>query len=463
MAGIPAHTIDTYLARLVQKGESAVICEQTTHDDSTSKGPMTRRVERIITPGTVTDEILLEGAQENILLALQQVNERWGIAWLEISTGRFGCTETRNEHETESELERLGATEILLNEQTPIPEILREHRALRRIGIWHFDAKSATRILTDHLGTQDLEAYGLMDKDLATGAAGALLTYAKNTQRSKLSHIGAPKLERPGNTLILDAQTLRDLEITTSVSSRKGTTLVDILDHAKTPMGSRMLKRWLTRPSRERNVIEERIRAVEALCVNSLFDDLRDHLAHIGDLERINTRIALARAQPRDLTRLRKALETMPNIEQQVKKCENNRVRSLAHNGDQFEELAKTLAKALVEAPPALTRDGGMIAEGFDNDLDELRRSVNEADEFLEAFEQRERKRTGVHTLRVGYSRAHGYYIEMPQTQIAKAPEEYRRRQTLKNAERFSTDELAQFEDKILGARGRALEREKSL
>ena len=462
MAGVPAHSVESYLARLVRRGESAAICEQI-GDPAASRGPVERQVTRIITPGTLTEEHLLEARRDNLLVAAQCVGGRWGIAGLELSSGRFTCTEAPDAESAQAEIERLGPAEVLLCESAPDLGSVRDHPALRRIPPWHFDPESARRILAEQLGTRDLSPFELEDRVLAAGAAGALIVYARDTQRSALPHVRTLRFEQREDALILDAVTQRNLEITHALSGDDSATLAAIMDRAATPMGSRLLRRWLTRPVRDHEELAKRLHAVGALIEHGSFEPVRELLADVGDLERILSRIGLATARPRDLAQLRTALHTVPRLREALASADSPRVRELTDANREFPEMAAMLDRAVVETPPVLIRDGGVLAAGYDAELDELRRLSIDADSFLEALEARERERTGVTTLRVGYNRVHGYYIELSKAQSENAPPDYVRRQTLKGAERYITAELKQFEDRVLGARERALAREKAL
>ena len=462
MAGVPAHSVEPYLAKLVRQGESAAICEQI-GDPAASRGPVERQVTRIITPGTLTDDHLLDDRRDNLLVAAHCAAGRWGIAALELSSGRFTCTEADDAESAQAEIERLGPAEILLCESAPELAAMREHPALRRLPPWHFDPVSAARILIEQLGARDLSAFEVEDRPLATGAAGALIVYARDTQCGALPHVTTLRFERHDDALVLDAVTRRNLEIVHALSGDDSATLAAVMDRAATPMGSRLLRRWLTRPLRDRREIAKRLHAIGALIEHGVHERVRGLLVDVGDLERILSRIGLATARPRDLAQLRSGLHTVPRLRDAVADTDSPRIRELTSAGREFPEIAALLDRAVVETPPVLVRDGGVLAPGYDTELDELRRLSTDADAFLEALEARERERTGAATLRVGYNRVHGYYIELSKAQSERAPPDYIRRQTLKGAERYITPELKQFEDRVLGARERALAREKAL
>ena len=424
---------------------------------------MERQVTRIVTPGTLTDEHLLEAHRDNLLAAAHCVAGCWGIAGLELSSGRFTCTEAADAESAEAELERLGPAEILLCESAPDLAAVREHPALRRIPPWHFDPVSARRILVEQLGTRDLSGFELEDRPVAAGAAGALIVYARDTQRGALPHVRTVRFERHEDALVLDAVTRRNLEITHALSGDDSATLAAIMDRAATPMGSRLLRRWLTRPVRDREELAKRLHAVGTLVEHGVHETVRELLADIGDLERILSRIGLATARPRDLAQLRTALHAVPGLREAIAGADSPRIRELTSANREFPDIAALLDRAVVDTPPVLIRDGGVLAEGYDAELDELRRLSTDADSFLQSLETRERERTGAANLRVGYNRVHGYYIEISKAQSERAPPDYVRRQTLKGAERYITAELKQFEDRVLGARERALAREKAL
>ena len=462
MAGVPAHSVESYLAKLVRKGESAAVCEQI-GDPAASRGPVERQVTRIITPGTLTDEYLLEDRRDNLLVAVHCAAGRWGIAGLELSSGRFTCTEAGDAESAQAEIERLGPAEVLLCEDAPALASVREHPALRRIPPWHFDPVSARRILIEQLATRDLSPFELEDHPLAVGAAGALIVYARDTQCGSLPHVTTVRFERHDDALILDATTRRNLEITHALSGDDSATLAAVMDRAATPMGSRLLRRWLTRPICDHEELAKRLHATGVLIEHGVHEPIRVLLDDVGDVERILSRIGLATARPRDLAQLRSALHTVPRLREAVAGADSPRIHELTGASREFPEIAALLDRAVVETPPVLIRDGGVLAAGYDAELDELRRLSTDADAFLEALEARERERTGVTNLRVGYNRVHGYYIELSKAQSERAPPDYIRRQTLKGAERYITPELKQFENRVLGARERALGREKAL
>lgn len=463
MAGVPYHSAEGYLARLVAAGESVAICEQI-GDPATSKGPVERRVVRIVTPGTLYDEALLDARRDNLLVAVHAAGERIGLAWLELSSGRFSVLEVEGEGEMLAELQRLDPAELLVAESLSLPPALEGRRGLRRQSDWLFDPESATRLLCDQFQVQDLRGFGCAHLEAAITAAGVLVEYARDTQRSRLPHVTAIGVESRDDAVVIDAASRRNLEIDVNLGGSGDNTLASVLDTTATAMGSRLLKRWLNRPLRDRERIQARQSAVTLLLEADGFEVLRDDLKAIGDVERILARVALYSARPRDLARLRDAFNALPDLEARLADYpEGSTLDELKRHIRPYPELADTLNRALVENPPVVIRDGGVLAEGYDAELDEHRGLAEHAGDYLVRLETRERERTGLPGLKVGYNRVHGYYIEIPRAQAKEAPADYIRRQTLKNAERFIIPELKEFEDKALSAKSRALAREKLL
>jgi DNA mismatch repair protein MutS len=469
MAGVPYHAVDGYLARLVKLGESVAICEQI-GDPATSKGPVDREVVRIVTPGTVTDEALLEERRDTLVAALDaggahalEDGTPTALAWLDLSGGRFCVMPLDGADALASELERLRPAELLVSESLRLPAALAERPGLRNRPPWHYDPDSGARLLCEQFGTRDLSAFGCAELPLAIGAAASLLQYVKDTQRSALPHLRALRTERREEALIMDAATRRNLELETSLAGRPEHTLAGVMDRTATSMGSRALRRAINRPLREHARLRERYQAIDALLSRGAHPDLHEILRGIGDLERILARVALESARPRDLAHLRDALGLLPSIRAALAVVDDPLLARLATECGEHGETHALLERAIVPTPPPVLRDGGVIASGHDAALDELRALSENADQYLLDLEQRERARTGLSTLKVGYNRVHGYYIELSRGQSAQAPQEYTRRQTLKGAERYITAELKGFEDKVLGARERALAREKAL
>jgi DNA mismatch repair protein MutS len=465
MAGIPYHAAEGYLARLVKRGESVAICEQI-GDPATSKGPVERKVMRIVTPGTVTDEALLDDRRDNLLAAVYDDNG-FGLAILDLGSGRFTLQQVDTPEALASELERLRPAELLLAESdeasTQAPQLLTHFKGATHRPQWHFDLDSATLLLTRHFGTRDLGGFGCSQLTLAICAAGALLQYVEETQQAALPHITALTVESRDEAIIIDAATRRNLELEHSVSGDNSNTLAAILDRTATAMGSRLLRRWISRPLRDRIAIGARHDAVEELQQSGCFDALADLLRGIGDIERIVARIALKSARPRDLAVLRDSLMVIPRLHRTLETTSCELLGALSQQLDTHAQLLALLQQAIIENPPVLIRDGGVIAEHYDEELDELRNLSQNADQFLLDLEQRERESSGIHSLKVSYNRVHGFYIEVSKLHADKVPESYVRRQTLKNAERYITPELKKFENQVLSARERSLAREKML
>ena len=463
MAGIPVHTCESYLARLVRHGESVAICEQL-GDPATAKGPVERQVVRVVTPGTLTEESLLEERRSNLLTAIQGGEAGYGIATLELSSGRFRATTAATDQELLAEIERLQPAELLVNEADTLPEGLRERPGVTSRAPWHFEYDTAERLLARQFGTQDLAGFGVTDMPRAVSAAGSLLQYVSETQRAALPHIRGLQVEASDDAVVIDAASRRNLELEHNLSGGTDHTLAWVIDTAVSGMGSRLLRRWLGRPLRERGTLRERQDAIEALLQARASHELRETLRGVADVERIAARIALRSAKPRDLTGLRDALHRLPGLTELLQPhSDTTRLAELAERLAPQTELVATLDQAIVANPPVVTRDGGVIADGYDDELDELRALSRNADQFLVDLEQREREATGISTLKVNYNRVHGYYIEISRGQSEHAPDHYIRRQTLKAAERYITPELKDFEDRVLSAREKALAREKTL
>ncbi len=462
MAGVPYHAVEGYLAKLVRLGESAAICEQI-GDPALAKGLVERRVVRVITPGTLTDEALLEDRRDNLLLALAAQGTRFGIAYADLAAGRFVLLEADGEDALAAELARLQPAETLFDESQPLPRCAHQLAGQRRRPPWHFDAETAQRELANFFGTRDLSGFGCSNKPLALSAAGALLAYLKDTQKSALPHINRISVEEADETVAMDAATRRNLELDAHASGRIEHTLFGVLDACVSPMGSRQLRRWLHRPLRAQQTLRLRHQALAALIDAGRHPDLLELLRGVGDCERINARIALRSARPRDLATVRNALQLLPQLRTLLADVDSPRISELLAALGEQGALTDLLARSLIDSPPALARDGGFIREGFDAELDELRMLASNADQFLVDLELREREQSGIATLKVGYNRVHGYYIEISHAQASKAPTHYTRRQTIKGAERYITEELKQFEDKVLSARERSLMREKAL
>ncbi|HHJ14428.1 MAG TPA: DNA mismatch repair protein MutS [Gammaproteobacteria bacterium] len=463
MAGVPVHAVEQYLARLVKRGESVAICEQI-GDPATTKGPVERKVVRIVTPGTLTEDALLEERRDNLLVALHRDEEGYfGLAALDLSAGRFTVQEFPGEATLRAELARLQPAEMLLSEELALPAALEKQPGLRRLPPWHFDTESAARELNRQFGTRDLSGFGCQDMPVAVGAAGALLQYVKDTQRAALPHLRGLRTERHEDSVILDAATRRNLELDQAQSGERRHSLAGVLDSSVTAMGGRLLRRWLHRPLRDQGILAERHQCIDSLLSKRLFEPLRDALRGSCDLERILSRVGLRSARPRDLAALRDTLARLPDLQTLLREADDPLLGRLSARLGEHPRLVKLLRRALPENPPALLRDGGVIAEGYDEELDELRRLSEQGDQVLLDMEARERERSGIANLKIRYNRVHGYYIEVSRAQAERVPENYQRRQTLKGVERYITPELKTHEDRVLSARSRSLEREKQL
>lgn len=462
MAGIPFHSVEGYLAKLVKLGESVVICEQI-GDPATSKGPVERQVVRIITPGTISDEALLDERRDNLIGAVLGDERLFGLAVLDITSGRFSVQEIKGWENLLAELERMNPAELLIPDDWPQGLPAEKRRGVRRRAPWDFDRDSARKSLCQQFGVQDLKGFGCENLTLAIGAAGCLLGYAKETQRTALPHLRSLRHDRLDDTVILDGASRRNLELDINLAGGRDNTLQSVVDRCQTAMGSRLLSRWLNRPLRDRAVLEARQDSISCLLERYRFEGLQPQLKEIGDVERILARIGLRNARPRDLARLRDALAALPELQSAMTDLEAPHLGTLATSIRTYPELADLLASAIIETPPAVIRDGGVIKTGYDAELDELQALSENAGQYLMDLETREKARTGLPNLKVGYNRIHGYYIELPRVQAEQAPADYIRRQTLKGAERFITPELKAFEDKALSAKSRALAREKML
>lgn len=418
---------------------------------------------RVLTPGTLTEEALLDDRSDSLLAAINNRDNQFGIATLDMSSGRFQLLQLDSEDELHSELQRLNPVEVLINEDLSALDLLDTRPGLRRRPPWEFEIDSAERLLNKQFGTKDLSGFGCDHLPIGISAAGCLLQYAIDTQRNNLPHIRSISAENREDSVAMDAASRRNLELDINLSGSQDNTLFEVLDSTATSMASRLMRRWLNRPLQDLAVLEARQQSIAAMQQNYLYENLNSQLKQVGDMERILTRVALRSARPRDLTRLLDSLAALPQIASQLQTAELGHLQKLAEGAKPLPHLVELLATAIKENPPVIIRDGGVIADGYDSELDELRALNTNAGEFLLAMEQREKANTGISTLKVGYNRVHGYYIEISRGQSDKAPVEYIRRQTLKNAERFITPELKEFEDKALSAKSRALSREKHL
>lgn len=461
MAGVPYHAVENYLARLLKKGESIAICEQI-GDPSTSKGPVERQVTRIITPGTVTDEALLEAKQDNLLLAICQNRQQFGLAWVDLSGGRFHLLQVNDTAQLGAEITRLQPAEILLQDSFP-QTILSSDSVVKIRPSWDFDLKRAYSLLCEQFKVHDLKAFGEHDYPIAHQAAGCLLAYLQITQRQTLPHLATITLEQCNDYLQLDAATQRHLELFENNQGGRNHSLLAILDHTASAMGSRLLKRWLGRPLRDHGLIQGRQHAITELIEQQQHTQLYALLRQVCDVQRIVTRVALKSARPRDLLQLRQTLALLPELHESTRHNKAVLMKEVTNQLVPLPLLHDLLMSALVDNPPMLIRDGGVIANGFDEALDELRSLNDNATEKLLALEREEKQRSGLSSLKFGFNRVHGYYIELSRNQAEKAPLNYQRKQTLKNVERYITPELKAFEEKVLSAQVKALAREKWL
>jgi DNA mismatch repair protein MutS len=462
MAGIPYHAADGYLAKLVKAGVSVAICEQV-GDPATSKGPVERKVMRVVTPGTISDEALLESNKENLLVAIHADKGIFGIASMDIASGRFHVMEVTSEEALRGELKRLSPVELLVNEHSIAKHLTEDYLGTRMCPPWEFELETANRLLCKQFQTHDLAGFGCSDLNAAICAAGCLMQYVKDTQRAALPHIRSIATERLADSVIMDEATRRNLEIDTNLSGGSDNTLLAVMDNTQTAMGSRLLRRWLNRPLRDRTLLEQRLNCVSALLADANYHTLQETLKTIGDVERILARVALRSARPRDLSRLNDSLAALPLLQELLSAVNNDALAAIATDIAVFPLQQQLLQTAIIDNPPMVLRDGGVIKAGFNEELDELRAISTNAGDYLIELEAREREKTGINTLKVGYNRVHGYFIEISKAQSDKAPTEYIRRQTLKNAERFITPELKAFEDKALSAKSRSLAHEKGL
>ncbi len=463
MAGVPFHAADNYLAKLVRMGESVAICEQI-GDPATSKGPVERKIVRILTPGTITDDALLDSGIDNLLISVHQSGSEFGLAILDLTSGRFSVTELANKEELDDELRRLKPAEILIDEDSNLDNWLESRcKSISRRPPWHFDENSARAKLKSQYGVNSLSGFGCEELNVGLACAGALLDYAEETQRSSLLHLQVLKRHQKDDYIVLDVISQRNLELEQDLSGRKEYSLLGVIDATTTPMGSRLLRRWIHRPLRDQQLLRLRHNAVANLLRNRRFIELRSCLNSINDIERILTRIAYKSARPRDLLQLRTSIATLPELRQILAEIDSPHLQQLLEDIGEFPDLHDYLCRALLESPPLTIRDGGVIAAGFDVELDELNVLSADASQFLQELEDREKRRSGLPSLKVGYNRIHGYYIEISRLQSDKVPLDYHRKQTLKSTERFITEELKSFEDKVLSAKSKALAREKFL
>ncbi len=462
MAGVPFHAAESYLAKLINLGQSVVICEQIGAADPNQKGPMKREVTRIITPSTVTDEAMMDDKNDNLLLVIHSNKTIYGLATFNISNGEFLAQEIATPETVISEIERINPTEIIMSENDPVNELI-SSQIIKRRPEWEFEYNSAHRALCQQFHTNNLDGFGIEPYPNAICAAGALLQYIKFTQRESVPFIQNIKVESRSDFVVMDAATRRNLEITKNLQGSTDNTLWHIMDKTSISMGSRLLKRWLHHPLRNITRLTERQDAIAAIISTQKLEEIQCDLKTICDIERITTRITLGTARPRDLTGLLQSLRALPNIEKLISKLDTTEINSCRQRIMNFNDMTQLLSQAIIENPPVTIRDGGVIADNYDKELDELRNISSNSSKFLLEYEQQEKERIQASTLKVGYNRIHGYYIEISKAQTDLAPTEYVRRQTLKNVERYITPELKEYEDKVLSAKSRSLSREKLL
>ena len=462
MAGVPYHSVDNYLARLVRQGVSVAICEQT--GDVTGKGPVKREVVRIVTPGTLTEEHLLDANQTAWLAAIAESTANaktveYGLAALDVASGRFVVQQLIGNDALATELSRLAPREILVSEGSSLAKTFTDVAVTERAP-WLFDESRCVGVLTEHFNTQHLDGFGCADMPLALAAASVALGYARETHVSDLTHVNSLSVLHASDTVILDPGTRRHLELTLSQSGLNEHTLFGVMNYTATSMGARRLKDWLQQPTRKRELIEQRQSQVAAFLEQQLWQSMQTVLSPVSDMERILTRVHLATVQPRELDRLRGSLAQRHSVYTTVLEGPSS-LQSLANSIDTEPTALATLQRAMIDEPPVTVRDGGVIKPGYDAELDELNALSTNADDFLKSLETREREATGIASLKVGYNRVHGFFIETSRHE--SPPEHYIRRQTLKSTERYITPELKEHEDKVLGAREKALAREKQL
>jgi DNA mismatch repair protein MutS len=470
MAGVPYHAAENYLAKLVKLGESVAICEQI-GDPATSKGPVERKVVRVITPGTVSDEALLHDRQDNLIVSFFENTQyhknsslpAYGLAYLDMTSGRFVLTQPQTSEQLYAELQRLNPAELLYPESLHGSDFLENLKGLRKRPDWEFDLETATSLLNQQFGTKSLAGFGVEDKTFGLAAAGCLFQYVKDTQRIALPHIRGIIFESAASGVVLDAATRRNLELTTNLQGSTDNTLAAIIDKSATPMGSRLLKRWLHFPLRDLSVLKYRQDSIEALLNTELYVSLNTLLKTLGDVERIVSRIAMQSARPRDFARLRDALQKLPELQSLLVSSTQGSLAKLACYCAPMPSIQALLESAIIDNPPVLIRDGGVIAPGYHEELDMLRDLSDGATEFLAQLEEKEKEETGISSLKVGYNRVHGFFIEIARSAVSQVPEHYIRRQTLKNNERYITEELKEHEHKVLSAQSKFLALEKQL
>ncbi|MCF6289225.1 MAG: DNA mismatch repair protein MutS [Proteobacteria bacterium] len=461
MCGVPYHAVDPYLAKLVKMGRSIAICEQV-GDPKTSKGPVERKVMRIITPGTVTEEALMDAQNESLLLSIYSNKAGYGIATCELSSGRVVVIEVHDQETLLAQVERLAPSEILIAENSSLVTELENYPVNER-PVWDYDQDTALINLTKHYQVQDLKGFGIQGNSLTINALGCLFNYIAHTQKTLMKHIQPITTELLDEFLHLDASTRKNLEIEVNNHGGDEHTLCQLMDCSTTAMGSRQLRRWIKQPLQNQQKLNSRLNAIGTLIEQGVIFDLQETLKSIGDIERITTRISMLSARPRDLATLTYSLRQVLLLKQSLNVIDTNEIKFINNHLGTHNSVINLLESAIKENPPVIIRDGGVIADGYDEELDQLRAISTDASQYMLDFEQREKDSSGISALKVGYNRVHGYYIEISKLHADKAPENYIRRQTLKAVERYTTPELKVFEDKVLSSKERSLACEKAL
>ena len=461
MAGVPFHSVDQYIRKLINLSESVAICEQI-GDPATSKGPVERKVTRVITPGTLTDENLLDERSESLLCAFAKLNDTWTLATLDVASGRFSAREMPNAESVQSEIDRIKPAEILHSDVANyVNEFQFKHA--QEVPGWYFNFDRAKSLLEKQFQVKNLTAFECEQHPEASATAGALLQYAIDVWGKELTHIHGLKIERSDEFVQIDSHSWRNLEIETTLMGDEKYCLINLFDKCSTAMGSRQIRRWFRYPVRDHEEIRRRHQIIEHILENTDFGRIATALRHIGDIERIASRIATRTAKPIDLVRLKDALRSIPSLVELLAPEECSEMQTLCTRMDPLPDLTDLLGRAILDEPASVLRDGGVIRKGYDAQLDELNQLRDDSGQALIDLETRERERTGIKNLKVHYNRVHGYYIEVSRLAADQIPEDYKRRQTLKSSERYITPELASFERRILNAKEKALGREKEL
>lgn len=460
MAGVPVHAVDSYLAKLLRLGKSIAICDQI-GDPATSKGLVERKVTRIITPGTIIEDELLQSNKDNYLLAVNSVENNFGLSYLDLSSGRYFIQSCTDVSELLNEIDRIDPAEILIDENSHYS--IDSKYSIKYLPSWHFDYQSSVDALCKQFQTSNLDGYICENQRIGITAAGAILQYVKDTQKSALPHINGIYVHKNTDYLIVDSVSRKNLEVEKSIQGDLKASLFGIIDNTASSIGSRCLRSWINQPTRIQSILTSRHEAIDELIRMDEYKSLHKSLSRIQDIERIRSRISLQTAQPRDLDALRNTLSLLPSIQMILSQCCSALLQDSLTQISGHEDLITKLSRALIDEPPTLIRDGGVIKTGYDDELDQLRNISKSANQFLIELEVNEKKATNLASLKVAFNRIHGYYIEIPRSQAENVPSHYIRRQTLKNSERFITPELKAFEDKVLSAKERALIREKYL